>query len=58
MIITLFTGARGWAVPEVFVSRSRIESLRQAGKSWREIAREFNTNTATARRAHAAELER
>src|SRR5262252_8113082 len=34
--------------PKVFVSRSRIESLRQEGKSWREIARELNTNTATA----------
>jgi len=43
--------------PRVFVSRSRIESLRQAGKSWREIAQELNTNTATARRAYTAELE-
>jgi|SRR5215467_10319252 len=43
--------------PRVFVSRSRIESLRQEGKSWREIAQELNTNTATARRAYAAELE-
>src|SRR5215472_15389983 len=41
--------------PRGFVSRSRIESMRQEGKSWREIARELNTNTATARRAHAAE---
>jgi hypothetical protein len=40
----------------VFVSRSRIASLRQEGKSWREIARELNTNTATARRVYA-ELE-
>ena len=41
--------------PRVFVSRSRIEALRQAGKSWREIAQELNTNTATARRVYAAE---
>jgi DNA invertase Pin-like site-specific DNA recombinase len=41
--------------PRVFVSRSRIESLRQEGKSWREIARQLGTNTATARRAAAAE---
>jgi len=41
--------------PRVFVSRSRIESLRQEGKSWREIAQELNTNTATARRAYAVE---
>src|SRR5215471_1050404 len=44
--------------PRVFVSRSRIESLRQEGKSWREIAQELNTNTATARRAYAAEEPR
>jgi len=43
--------------PKVFVSRSRIESLRQAGKSWREIAQQLNTNTATARRVYAAECE-
>ena len=43
--------------PRVFVSRSRIESLRQAGKSWREIAQQLNTNTATARRVYAAECE-
>ena len=43
--------------PRVFVSRSRIESLRQEGKSWREIAAELNTNTATARRVYAAECE-
>ena len=41
--------------PRVFVSRSRIESLRQEGESWREIAQELNTNTATARREYAAE---
>src|SRR5215469_11303005 len=35
--------------PRVFVSRSRIESLRQEGQSWREMAQELNTNTATAR---------
>jgi len=40
--------------PRVFVSRARIESLRQEGKSWREIAEELNTNTATARRVYAA----
>jgi len=40
--------------PRVFVSRSRIESLRQAGMSWREIAAELGTNTATARRAYTA----
>src|SRR5215467_13891266 len=43
--------------PRVFVSPSRIEPLRQAGKSWREIAQELNANTATARRTYAAELE-
>jgi len=42
--------------PRVFVSPSRIEPLRQAGKSWREIAQELNANTATARRTYA-ELE-
>ena len=41
--------------PRVFVSRSRIESLRQEGKSWREVALELGTNTATARRAYALE---
>jgi DNA invertase Pin-like site-specific DNA recombinase len=40
----------------VFVSCSRIDSVRQEGKSWREIAEELNTNTARARRAYA-ELE-
>jgi IS30 family transposase len=39
----------------VFVSRARIESLRQEGKSWLEIAEELNTNTATARTAYATE---
>src|SRR5215469_12932643 len=43
--------------PRVFVSRSQIASLRQAGMSWREIAAELGTNTATARRAYTAELE-
>jgi DNA invertase Pin-like site-specific DNA recombinase len=41
--------------PRVFVPRSRIESLRQEGKSWRRLAEELNTNTATARRAYAAQ---
>ena len=41
--------------PRVFVSRSRIESLRQEGKSWRDIAQELNTNTATVRRRYTAE---
>jgi hypothetical protein len=40
----------------VFVSRARIESFRQEGKSWREIAEKLNTSTATARRAYAAEV--
>ena len=39
--------------PRVFVSRSRIDSVCQEGKPWREIAEELNTNTATARRAYA-----
>ena len=39
--------------PRVFVSRARIESLRQEGKSWREIAEELGANTATARRVYA-----
>jgi DNA invertase Pin-like site-specific DNA recombinase len=43
--------------PRVFVSPSRIESLRQEGRSWREIARELNTSTASARRAFI-QLER
>jgi len=38
--------------PLVFVSSSRIESMRQEGKSWREIARELNTSTASARRRY------
>lgn len=41
--------------PRVFVSRTRIESLRQEGLSWREIAEELGTNTATARRAYSAD---
>jgi len=44
--------------PRVFVSRNRIECLRQEGKSWREIARELGTSTASARRACAAEVAR
>ena len=42
--------------PRVFISRARVESLRQEGKSWREIAGVLNTSTATARRAYAAEI--
>lgn len=38
--------------PRVYVSRARIESLRQEGKSWREIAQELGTNTASARRTY------
>jgi len=41
--------------PRVFVSRSRIESLRQEGQSWREMAQELNTNTATARSSRVEE---
>ena len=41
--------------PRVFVPRSRIESMRQEGKSWRDIALELNTNTATVRRRYTAE---
>ena len=41
--------------PKVFVSRARIESLRQEGLSWREIAEQLGSNTATVRRAYAAE---
>jgi DNA invertase Pin-like site-specific DNA recombinase len=41
--------------PKVFVSRARIESLRQEGLSWREIAQQLGSNTATVRRACAAE---
>ena len=33
--------------PRVFVPAARIDSLRSAGKSWREIARELNTSTAS-----------
>ena len=40
--------------PKVFVSRARIESLRQEGLSWREIAEQLGSNTATVRRACAA----
>ena len=42
--------------PKVFVSRARIESLRQEGLSWREIAEQLATNTSTVRRAYAAEV--
>ena len=41
--------------PKVFVSRARIESLRHEGLSWREIAEQLGSNTATVRRAYAAE---
>ena len=41
----------GW--PRVFVSRARIESLREEGLSWREIAEQLGSNTATVRRAYA-----
>ena len=41
--------------PKVFVSHARIESLRHEGLSWREIARQLGSNTATVRRAYAAE---
>ena len=37
--------------PKVFVSRARIESLRHDGLSWREIAQQLGSNTATVRRA-------
>jgi hypothetical protein len=37
----------------VFVSRSRIDTK---GKSWREIARELNTSTASARRRYQLEV--
>jgi len=40
--------------PRVFVSRARIESLRREGLSWREIAEQLGSNTATVRRAYAA----
>ena len=40
--------------PKVFVSRARIESLRHEGLSWREIAQQLDSNTATVRRAYAA----
>ena len=41
--------------PKVFVSRARIESLRHEGLSWREIAEQLGSNTATVRRAYAEE---
>jgi DNA invertase Pin-like site-specific DNA recombinase len=41
--------------PRVFVSRNRIEALRQQGISWREIARELGTSTASARRTYQLE---
>jgi len=37
--------------PRVTVDASRIGSLRAQGRSWRDIAREVGTNTASARRA-------
>jgi DNA invertase Pin-like site-specific DNA recombinase len=40
--------------PKVFVSRARIESLRHEGLSWREVAQQLGSNTATVRRAYAA----
>ena len=40
--------------PKVFVSRARIESLRHEGLSWREIAQQLGSNTATVRRAYVA----
>ena len=40
--------------PKVFVSRARIESLCHEGLSWREIAQQLGSNTATVRRAYAA----
>jgi DNA invertase Pin-like site-specific DNA recombinase len=54
-LVTARTKGKRLGRPRVFVSRARIESLRQEGKSWREIAEELGTNTATARRAYAAE---
>jgi DNA invertase Pin-like site-specific DNA recombinase len=39
--------------PKVFVSRARIESLRHEGLSWREVAQQLGSNTATVRRAYA-----
>ena len=39
--------------PKVFVPRARIESLRNEGLSWREIAQQLGSNTATVRRAYA-----
>lgn len=41
----------------MYVSVARIETLRQEGLSWRQIAEELGTNTATARRAYSAEIE-
>lgn len=41
--------------PKVFVSRARIESLRHEGLSWREVAQELGSNTATVRRAYAGQ---
>jgi DNA invertase Pin-like site-specific DNA recombinase len=39
--------------PKVFVSRARIESLRHEGLSWRGVAQQLGSNTATVRRAYA-----
>jgi hypothetical protein len=39
------------AGPRVIVDRARIGGLRVQGRSWRDIAREVGTNTASARRA-------
>jgi DNA invertase Pin-like site-specific DNA recombinase len=41
--------------PKVFVSSARIESLRHEGLSWREIAQQLGSNTATVRRAYAVQ---
>jgi putative DNA-invertase from lambdoid prophage Rac len=37
--------------PRKIVDAVKIANLRTQGRSWREIAREVGTNTATARRA-------
>jgi len=37
--------------PRVFVSESRIESLRASGASWRQIAKGLGVGIGTARRA-------
>jgi len=37
--------------PRVAVDAAKIGSLRAQGRSWRDIAREVGTNTASARRA-------